>query len=518
VPLPVRAMSRGSALGAPFLLGAYFVLNLAADNGAELVTTSDFGWPLMLSLLIAGLALLTGGLMTRCSSKAAIWAVAAVVLMSTFGLVGQAAQRHGRNADVFLLFGLLVLALLALWLRRTPRSLAAMAGYLAVVSGVLVGLTLIRLARQAFWPAPQPLLADSITTTPSVAQGQPDIYLVVVDKYTGSHLLRSHYGYDNTGFDQELRSRGFLVPREPRANYVNTFLALGAMLNFRYLDDLPDRFGRENPRRALAYPLVEQNALARFLQARGYRYVFFPSAFGPTRRSPIADVSLPSPDRIQPEFLTAWRNMTALPLLDQWVCAALGCHIDRMPLVPEAAALLDWKLDQLARLADARRPVFAFLHLAAPHEPYVYRADCSHQAPLWPPRDDGAWEPVVKRAYVATIQCLNRKLLGVVDTILRRSAVPPIILIQSDHGHARFGRSVPDLPDVPAERVAERLSVFAAYLLPGLRATEVWDTITPVNVTRLVLRHYFGAEMPPLPDRSVWSPLERPFRFTEIRR
>jgi hypothetical protein len=47
--------------------------------------------------------------------------------------------------------------------------------------------------------------------------------------------------------------------------------------------------------------------------------------------------------------------------------------------------------------------------------------------------------------------------------------------------------------------------VFSAYLLPGLSGETITDSVTPVNVTRLLLRHYFGADLPPLEDVSYWA-------------
>ena len=87
------------------------------------------------------------------------------------------------------------------------------------------------------------------------------------------------------------------------------------MLNLRYMDDLPDRFGRESRSRALTYPIVEDNTLVRFLKRQGYRFVFFPTAFGPTRQNRLADLNLPDPGSIQPEFFTAWRSTTVIPML-----------------------------------------------------------------------------------------------------------------------------------------------------------------------------------------------------------
>jgi len=58
--------------------------------------------------------------------------------------------------------------------------------------------------------------------------------------------------------------------------------------------------------------------------------------------------------------------------------------------------------------------------------------------------------------------------------------------------------------------------VFAAYLLPGVPVDSISDTINPVSAFRFVLRHYFGAGLPPIADASYWSTDARPLDFVPI--
>ena len=60
------------------------------------------------------------------------------------------------------------------------------------------------------------------------------------------------------------------------------------------------------------------------------------------------------------------------------------------------------------------------------------------------------------------------------------------------------------------------MGVFSAYRLPGVDPSSVSDSITPVNVMRLVLRHYFGADLPPVEDISYWSSETHPLQFDRI--
>ena len=91
-----------------------------------------------------------------------------------------------------------------------------------------------------------------------------------------------------------------------------------------------------------------------------------------------------------------------------------------------------------------------------------------------------------------------------------------MILLQADHGHGRFGERRP-IEKLNAEQVRERMSVFAAYFLPGLPSTAVAESVTPVNALRLVLRAYFRADLPALVDASYWVRKDDPLEVTRIR-
>jgi hypothetical protein len=408
----------------------------------------------------------------------------------------------------------IILALLAAAavIRRTARSLAGVARYLALFFGLLAGFALVRLGLQASAAGDQlPIQPRATAPRSPGARRLPDIYLIVPDKYTGSRFLAKHYDFDNGSFERFLTDRGFLLPAQARTNYVHTFLALAAMLNLRYLDDLPGKLGPESRSRRAIDGMIERNELMRVLRGRGYRIVFTPTAFAMTRRNRLADLQIPSPDRIRPEFVTAWAWTTPIPVLHVAVCRLLGCAMASASYPPESADLLDWKFAQLERLAGGEQPTFALIHLTIPHEPYVYWRDCRHRPPYWPEEETRARE-----AYVEQIRCLNRKLERLVVVLQERSPVPPVILIQSDHGHGRIGWRLPPLERVTLERREERASAFAAYHLPGVPSNQVANTITPVNAVRLVLRRYLDAELAPLEDATYWSSTERPYRFVRL--
>ena len=66
----------------------------------------------------------------------------------------------------------------------------------------------------------------------------PDIYYIILDGYARSDVMKSRFGFDNSGFLSHLESRGFYVARQSTANYCQTPLSLSASLNAVYLDEL----------------------------------------------------------------------------------------------------------------------------------------------------------------------------------------------------------------------------------------------------------------------------------------
>jgi|GEM_PF-1266417 len=508
---------------APYAVGTYFVLFLAAQANAEFIQPGDLLLPLVIAGGVSAAAHLLAWLLTRSPDRAALIAVVVSVTFSTMGYVVTAIA--GANAPYLpggmwipIVLVTVVAIALTLAIAGATRSFAAV---LPAITCVTAALSLFNTAGGAHLliqrPFPLTLGASGIPA-PAVPEGRdlPDIYLIVPDKYASSEVLRAQYGFDNRPFTDFLRARGFAVPPVSRANYVQTFLSLGSMLNLEYLDWLPDSVGLDNPRWADAYQLVENNRLASFLHERGYRFVFLPTAFGVTRQNRYADLQLPDPHDIRPEFVTAWLMTTAAPVFQYLACRVTGCPPAGGGFVPETAFMLDWKFEELAKLTGGSRPQFVLAHLAVPHEPYIYGADCQHRMPFWPERDLGENAPRVRAAYLDQIRCLNEKLSRLITRLQDASEVPPIIIVQGDHGHGLLGRNLPGLDETARWQVEDRVSAFSAFAVPGLPPSALPDTVTPINLLRAVLRHAFSATLPPVENATFWSSYDRPYRLTRV--
>jgi hypothetical protein len=105
-------------------------------------------------------------------------------------------------------------------------------------------------------------------------------------------------------------------------------------------------------------------------------------------------------------------------------------------------------------------------------------------------------------------------VLATVTHLVRDSKVPPIILLQGDHGSAVHGFfSATSNERVSPTTAWERFGAFGAYYLPDGGAAAFGDSVSVVNVLGNVLRYYFGAALPREPDDRYLAVEAQPYRF-----
>jgi hypothetical protein len=93
------------------------------------------------------------------------------------------------------------------------------------------------------------------------------------------------------------------------------------------------------------------------------------------------------------------------------------------------------------------------------------------------------------------------QLEHLIDTILRESKIPPIIILQADHGPGMLT----NFASSDNTCLKERFSIFAAYYLPGIDKTVIPEDITPVNLFRIIFNQYFSANLSMMEDMQFFS-------------
>jgi hypothetical protein len=492
------------------------ILALAGENVDQGTLPSDLLVPLAIAGVIWIVGLLVARLTTRDRHRQALVATVVVIWFSAYGpvhgvLLGVADASVTRADSI--LIGLTLSAVLAIGLiSRSRRPLDGATAFLFALGGIFCLISGGRLAWE--WGNSttfDPLPAAGVTAASERGESGPDIWLLVLDAYTGAGTLRSEYGLDNTLFLEALEARGFQVPRKSRANYVTTLLSLGAMLNWDYMHQ---GYGSPKDYRA-THERLEYNRTVRELKRRDYEFIFFRSSYPPLSGNTLADVQIPP--KLTGEFTRYWLSTTSLFPVALVACRIRSCEEKVAPFLPESPRETDEKVQALMNLASRPGPKFVFAHFLLPHGPFRLDSTCQPREPVWPRFQDPGERELVRRLYADQVRCANRKVVELVDGILERSPSPPVILVQGDHGYGMFARDHPlPLEDARPEQVRDRIEVLAAYHAPGAQEDLFWDEITPVNVLRTLFSEYFGFDLERLPDRTYWSEWDHPYRVTPV--
>lgn len=427
----------------------------------------------------------------------------------------------GRRASVathLMLFPLGITATVGLgwWLLRRPAVLDRVAIFLTLTGGLLVGWSALsigvaelRSARALRESAVVRRLAQPIPVRPGAAAGpKRDIYLIVLDEYANAEITGARFGFDNHVFLDSLRQLGFVVPAV-HSNYLHTALSLPSLLNATQLVDLSRELGSRTKDITVLDYLVVNNRTVAFLKSHGYRFVFFPSQWWPaTRHNRHADSEVhvwdgwhPLRELSRSHLRRTLREASILDLLQREAAWNIyGDHVSRT-------------FTAIAQVPKTPGPVFAFAHLLIPHLPFVFDRDCrplSYKTAGSPPKAESF-------RYVGQVECLNRMVLELVTTLLRESDVPPVILLQGDHGtkSLRFEKAA-TAEAIPVAAARERLGAFGAYYLPDHGTEAFGDSVTVVNVLGDVLRHYLGADLPREPEDMYLSVGRAPFAFKRV--
>jgi hypothetical protein len=512
-------MTRRPARFYPFLLAVVPVLHMAANNPGW--STVDDLAAISVTLLagcgiVYGLAALVsrgrwgGRLPPLVVLGAVLWFWGYVTVVDLVG-------RRGNVATHLVVFPLGIAATLGLgwWLLRRPSVLDRVATFLTLTGGLLVGWSALsigvahlRSARALRQSAVVRRLAEPIPVRPGAAAGpKRDIYLIVLDEYANAETTTARFGFDNHAFLDSLRQLGFVVPAV-HSNYLHTALSLPSLLNASQLTDLSRELGSQAKDVTVLHYLVENNRAVAFLKGLGYRFVFFPSQWWiATRHNRHADSEVdvwsgwhPLRELSRSHLRRTLRKTSMLDLLQREAAWNIyGDHDSRV-------------FTAIAQVPKTPGPVFVFAHVMTPHLPFVFDRECR---PL-NRKTAGTVSKGKLLPYVEQVECLNRMVLRLV-TLLLEADVPPVILLQSDHGTKtlRFGKA-PTAEAIPVAAARERLGAFGAYYLPDHGAEAFGDSVTLVNVLGDVLRYYLGAKLPREPDDMYLSLGRAPFAFKRV--
>jgi hypothetical protein len=496
----------------PVLLALYAPLELGAHNIGQIPLHSIYR-SVILSGVLGTLTLLICRGFLRNWQVAGIAATIIVVLFLTYGHLYNFLENLeigrlliGRHRYLVVLW--LLLAVLGVWWAiRKSGNISSLTSTLNLVCTFLVIMPVVQLI---FYE----VRTNNVKTPGAVNSQGPgtlyhvqnpnhrqlrDVYYIVLDAYGRSDILSYSFGYDNSSFLRKLEDMGFYVATCAQSNYSKTDLSLSSSLNMNYVTTLDPNLTPDNTDRLPLWNLVKDNQVKEMFEEMGYRTIAFETGFDFSHLNNL-DVFYTPRRKGFNEFEILYVRTTFARLLDD------EGFLARFHYTPEdrKQELILFDLEQLKEIPLLSGPKFVFAHLVIPHQPFVFGP--KGEAAVIPERMNKGNTYYTNHdyelGYVNQAKFISDRIAQVVESIIKNSSVPPIIILQGDHGPSHSDE-------------ATRMGILNAYYFPDAQAV-LPSNITPVNSFRVLFNTYFGTAFSLLKDMSYYSEYPYAYRFDTI--
>ncbi|UCH97225.1 MAG: hypothetical protein JSV88_10345 [Candidatus Aminicenantes bacterium] len=472
----------------PILFAVYPILFLYAHNIKE-VHISQVFFPL---LFAAGFAFLLWGslfLVVRDKVKSAVITTLFTFLFFSYGHIFDQVKLIGHvfNLDIPRHFYLMPLFFI-LWgflfylVKKTKKNLKTITTFLNIIALILVLYNAFNITFFEIKKARSPdtfkanLREMQMNRLDTLEKSQlPDIYYIILDEYAALSTIKTMYNYDSSAFAQELRELGFYIAGESQTRYKMTEQSLASSLNMCHLKKGDDFYG-----------MIRDNRVVEILKKTGYKIITFP----------VKDEALFTGSDLvfnfSEEKKSTWINDFYMTLLKTTMLKILyELYINEKYYSYYYRKKTLYIFEQLETLPRLKGPKFVYAHIVSPHWPFVFDREGG-------PVDPRHFSDIKnKKYYLDQYIFINKKLKHLVEALMDQSPLPPVIVVQSDHGPRGFG---PGGGYYQLDVGDEWKRIFNAYYLPGKNYEGLYPSISPLNTFRLIFNLYFNTDYPLLKD------------------
>ena len=313
----------------------------------------------------------------------------------------------------------------------------------------------------------------------SIKKNNPNIYYIMVDGYPRHDTLQYVFDFNNWPFLNYLQSKGFFIVENSCSNYHHTRASLSSTLNMEYMID----------------GCGQRPFSLRFLKKQGYTLINVSSNLEFTANWNFFD---------QYKGLLSLRTF-GLHFLRK---TAFLPFVNRMELFQKSYIIKN-QFKELQKIPGSyKQPIFVFCHILLPHLPFAFDKNGNHPRVEKDIMTINLYDKENLSNYINQITILNKLLKLSIDTILEKSASPPIIILQSDHGSFFIGRSIAykkPIKDFTQFELKERMSNFSAFYLPEQGSEKLYSEMSNINTFRVIFDHYFGTTFGLLQDKCYWG-------------
>lgn len=430
---------------------------------------------------------------------------------------------------LFIVLTAIIIGLFCVWLEKKAAKLKSLKlthisqglfvliFFIFVSQAINVGRVLPQMISQS--SAIPPELEKSKKITSNASNEKPDIYYIVLDRYTNNKVLQTQLGFDNSEFTSHLKEIGFQINEEAYANYPYTAMSIASTINARYNDDIIRPYTNSSTQsRALYHNLIRESSVIKALKEEGYKFYNVGTEYGATNNMRQADSDYTFQYalnfyRFKKKVLRGIEAQAfikspfySLSKSDFRPSPLKITELDNLGFIREQLRILD-------KLANTKNPGGRLImaHLLIPHPPYYSNADGSLSP--WPQVDNLG--KTNRDKYLGYLQFGNTQIKELVNSILKNSAGKTVIILNSDEGeypdHIYNSFSEPydplnfkddsfqDMRTWADEWIKLKFGILQALYMPKVER-EMLSQISSVNIFRVLLNEYFGHQHEYLPD------------------
>lgn len=505
----------------PFLLSVFPAITLYMSN-KHVLEISMIWATLAVMAATAALLLLAGKLLFKDVSKGAILASVAILIITNYGNYQDNLYdvkipfffKPVRMDHNFYLWSSLVLIILAWFLLRRAKKVIKPTKIFNAFAVILFATSFFAGGSNITEAKSNVTYSDDKVLDMNEPDQLPDIYFLVMDAYGRADVLQELFEFDNSDFTDYLRKKGFYVADSSTSNYGQTILSIPSALNMQYADDIARQAGVESEDRKPLRKWLLDNKTVASLRSIGYKaistdasvfdLVTFDEGVDIFYSTPGTDLNLFENHYLNTTILRAFNNRKSVTILDPF-----GMHRKKI--------LNAFKY--IKNVPNKKNgPYFVYGHVLSPHQPFVFdkngeSVDPDYEYGIWKPRETGFPLDKYKEGYVNQLQFVNSKLKETIDYILEKSKIPPIIILQGDHGPASQIMNVNGLEN---NNFKERMTILNAYNFPDKDYSRLYDTISPVNSFKIVFNQFFGTDIELIEDKAMYSSWYQPYKFFDV--
>jgi len=358
----------------------------------------------------------------------------------------------------------------------------------------------------------------SAPRTTVIQDEKPDIYHIVLDAYGGTDALAGEFGFDNSGFFDELRSLDFVVNESITVPYNETIHTMSAIFLGEYLREGEFPIDAEFPStlRSTLGTLIVNGPIHDILRTNDYSILYTDTGHEFLRFPDDAEVLQSKDKSLLNRFEMHLGAVSGLNLLLPELYEVTQEH----PLI--LAVKNAFKNDY----SEFESPKFVYQHVLAPHTPFIidrtglktsefseFSSTAEGDSVV---RDDPALRRSYVLGYLEKLRFVNDRAL---EQLRRLQELPgkKIIVIHGDHGPGSkyFG------DDAERTCLRERFTSFLAVYSndPGVREDFRWvsdPSATPVNLYRSMLNTLLYLDLEILPNQSSFVRYSTPHQLHPI--